>query len=370
MTLVDERFVPQTSPRSNAALVRSTADAGQGGLRAVRRALSPRPTTRRAAAGEASSELSRLPWPLDVAILGMGDGRPYCVVLPGRDRPRDAASPRCSRLRAAGRCRERRRAAADAAAGADRRGRRDRRSTSRAPKRRQALEAALGRTGDRLPISAVFETCGESRSRSIWAAAEEVHSHGRNVRHAARHRSDHRPHPRTLETVARDLSRPARRRGRQERQPRRRCPAATSRTALPSARPSDKAALGGDRVPNLGIITSYNDMLSAHQPFETFPALIKQAAREAGGVAQVAGGVPAMCDGVTQGQPGMELSLFSRDVIAMSAAVGLSHNMFDAAVYPRRLRQDRAGPGDRGADLRPSAGGVHSGRADDHRPAQ
>ncbi|HYI04328.1 MAG TPA: dihydroxy-acid dehydratase, partial [Reyranella sp.] len=97
--------------------------------------------------------------------------------------------------------------------------------------------------------------------------------------------------------------------------------------------PSEKIALGGDRVPNLGIITSYNDMLSAHQPFETFPQLIKQAAREAGGIAQVAGGVPAMCDGVTQGQPGMELSLFSRDVIAMAAAIGLSHNMFDAAVY-------------------------------------
>ncbi|MDW6025105.1 phosphogluconate dehydratase [Mesorhizobium sp. BAC0120] len=96
---------------------------------------------------------------------------------------------------------------------------------------------------------------------------------------------------------------------------------------------SDKSALAGDRVPNLGIITSYNDMLSAHQPFETFPTLIKEAAREAGGVAQVAGGVPAMCDGVTQGQPGMELSLFSRDVIALSAAVGLSHNMFDAAVF-------------------------------------
>ena len=97
--------------------------------------------------------------------------------------------------------------------------------------------------------------------------------------------------------------------------------------------PVDKAALAGDRVANLGIVTSYNDMLSAHQPFETFPQLIKQAAADAGGVAQVAGGVPAMCDGVTQGQPGMELSLFSRDVIAMSAAIGLSHNMFDAAVY-------------------------------------
>ncbi len=97
--------------------------------------------------------------------------------------------------------------------------------------------------------------------------------------------------------------------------------------------PSDKQALSGERIPNLGIVTSYNDMLSAHQPFERFPALIKQAAHEAGGVAQVAGGVPAMCDGVTQGRPGMELSLFSRDVIAMAAAIGLSHNMFDAAVY-------------------------------------
>jgi len=96
---------------------------------------------------------------------------------------------------------------------------------------------------------------------------------------------------------------------------------------------SDKTALSGDRVPNIGIITAYNDMLSAHQPFETFPALIREAARAAGGVAQVAGGVPAMCDGVTQGQAGMELSLFSRDVIAMSAAVGLSHNMFDAALF-------------------------------------
>ncbi len=97
--------------------------------------------------------------------------------------------------------------------------------------------------------------------------------------------------------------------------------------------PSEKVALAGDRAANLGIITAYNDMLSAHQPFETFPALIRQAALEAGGVAQVAGGVPAMCDGVTQGQPGMELSLFSRDLIAMAAGIGLSHNMFDAAVY-------------------------------------
>ncbi|HYE50814.1 MAG TPA: phosphogluconate dehydratase [Azospirillaceae bacterium] len=96
---------------------------------------------------------------------------------------------------------------------------------------------------------------------------------------------------------------------------------------------ADKEALKGGTTPNLAIVSAYNDMLSAHQPLERFPELIKRAAREAGAVAQFAGGVPAMCDGVTQGQPGMELSLFSRDVIAMSTAVALSHNMFDAALY-------------------------------------
>jgi len=94
----------------------------------------------------------------------------------------------------------------------------------------------------------------------------------------------------------------------------------------------DKSALRQLRWPNIAIVSSYNDMLSAHQPLERYPALIKRAAREAGAVAQFAGGVPAMCDGVTQGQPGMELSLFSRDVVAMATAVALSHNMFDAAL--------------------------------------
>ena len=94
----------------------------------------------------------------------------------------------------------------------------------------------------------------------------------------------------------------------------------------------DKAALREGREPNLGIVTAYNDMLSAHQPLGAFPAWIKEAAREAGATAQVAGGVPAMCDGITQGQPGMELSLFSRDVIAMATAVALSHSVFDAAL--------------------------------------
>ena len=97
--------------------------------------------------------------------------------------------------------------------------------------------------------------------------------------------------------------------------------------------PGDKDSIRMMNASNIGIVTSYNDMLSAHQPFETFPATIKAAASAMGSTAQFAAGVPAMCDGVTQGQPGMELSLFSRDVIAMSAAVGLSHNMFDAALY-------------------------------------
>ncbi|WP_370207875.1 phosphogluconate dehydratase [Pararhodobacter marinus] len=94
-----------------------------------------------------------------------------------------------------------------------------------------------------------------------------------------------------------------------------------------------KAALAADRQPNLGIVTAYNDMLSAHQPFETYPALIREAARAAGATAQVAGGVPAMCDGVTQGRVGMELSLMSRDTIALASAVAMSHDCYDAALW-------------------------------------
>jgi phosphogluconate dehydratase len=100
-----------------------------------------------------------------------------------------------------------------------------------------------------------------------------------------------------------------------------------------AAMAEDKARLAEGRAPNIGIVTAYNDMLSAHQPYEAYPDLIRAAARRMGATAQVAGGVPAMCDGVTQGQPGMELSLFSRDVIALAAGVALSHNCFDAALY-------------------------------------
>jgi phosphogluconate dehydratase len=97
--------------------------------------------------------------------------------------------------------------------------------------------------------------------------------------------------------------------------------------------PNDKAELKAGTAPNIAIVTAYNDMLSAHQPYERYPELIREAARKVGAVAQVAGGTPAMCDGVTQGQTGMELSLFSRDLIAQATAVALSHQMFDGALY-------------------------------------
>jgi phosphogluconate dehydratase len=99
-----------------------------------------------------------------------------------------------------------------------------------------------------------------------------------------------------------------------------------------AASPTQDKARALTQAPNIGIVTAYNDMLSAHQPLEHYPDIIRQAAREVGATAQVAGGVPAMCDGVTQGRPGMELSLFSREVIAMSTAVALSHDAFDGAL--------------------------------------
>jgi phosphogluconate dehydratase len=99
--------------------------------------------------------------------------------------------------------------------------------------------------------------------------------------------------------------------------------------ALPA---SDKFKVVADRAPHIGVVTAYNDMLSAHQPYEGFPAVIRDAARALGATVQVAGGVPAMCDGVTQGLPGMELSLFSRDTIAMGTAIALTHDVFDAAL--------------------------------------
>ncbi len=103
--------------------------------------------------------------------------------------------------------------------------------------------------------------------------------------------------------------------------------------AFAACGPTDKSRMRGGATPNLGIVTAYNDMLSAHQPYEAYPECIRTIAREQGATAQVAGGVPAMCDGVTQGRAGMELSLFSRDVIAQATAIGLSHDAFDTTVH-------------------------------------
>ena len=102
--------------------------------------------------------------------------------------------------------------------------------------------------------------------------------------------------------------------------------------AFAASSDGDKQRMRNPTAPNVAIVSAYNDMLSAHQPLERYPALIKAAAEEVGATAQYAGGVPAMCDGVTQGRPGMELSLFSRDVIAMSTGIALTHDAFDAAL--------------------------------------
>jgi phosphogluconate dehydratase len=116
-------------------------------------------------------------------------------------------------------------------------------------------------------------------------------------------------------------------------QPRSRLGCANLAHVFAASDATDKLHLRRDLGPNLAIVTAYNDMLSAHQPYETYPERIRAAARRCGASAQVAGGVPAMCDGITQGRRGMEMSLFSRDVIAMSAAIALSHEVYDAALY-------------------------------------
>ena len=115
--------------------------------------------------------------------------------------------------------------------------------------------------------------------------------------------------------------------------PRRKLSCGNLAHAFAACNDSDKATITSENAANLGIVTAYNDMLSAHQPYKDYPDQIKAVANAEGATAQVAGGVPAMCDGVTQGQPGMELSLYSREVVAMATAVGLTHNMFDGNVF-------------------------------------
>ena len=135
-------------------------------------------------------------------------------------------------------------------------------------------------------------------------------------------------------------------------------------------RRSTSCAIVAERAPNIGVVTAYNDMLSAHQPYERFPAVIRDEAHRLGATAQVAGGVPAMCDGVTQGRAGMELSLFSRDTIAMGTAIALSHDVFDAALLLGICDKIVPGPADRRAALRPPAVRVRARRADGERPVE
>src|SRR5690554_8231468 len=111
--------------------------------------------------------------------------------------------------------------------------------------------------------------------------------------------------------------------------PKRRLSCGNLAHAYAACNPGDKNTIRLMQTANLSITTAFNDMLSAHQPYEHYPEFIKEVARSMGCTAQVASGVPAMCDGVTQGQAGMELSLFSREVVAMATAIGLTHNMFD-----------------------------------------
>ena len=131
----------------------------------------------------------------------------------------------------------------------------------------------------------------------------------------------------------------------------------------------EKDRISKGQRPNLAIVTAYNDMLSAHQPYEHYPSIIKNAARGGGATAQVAGGVPAMCDGVTQGRDGMDLSLFSRDAIALATSVALSHDMYDAALYLGNLRQDRPRAANRGFNFWPSPRGIRTRRPNDIRLA-
>ncbi len=129
----------------------------------------------------------------------------------------------------------------------------------------------------------------------------------------------------------------------------------------------DKLRVLTDRAPNIGIVTAYNEMLSAHQPYERYPCLIREEARRLGATAQVAGGVPAMCDGVTQGMPGMELSLFSRDTIAMATAGRAFARRVRRGPFTGCVRQDRSGTFDRSAAFRTSAVRVRAGGSDEYR---
>ncbi len=310
VTLVDERQVPETSERSNARLVREHL------LKNKAAAASFVPLFNNAEAEKMS--------PFDVAILGMGADGHTASFFPGADRLAEAidagsdkrliaitapgaGEPRLTFtlpvIEKAGRL-------APPHRGAGQEGR-ARQGSGRWPRRGHAGARRPPQCHTRHPLLVPVKENEMSVTESISAVTEKIVKRSRDAR------------ARYLDKIDNAIAR----------QPKRKSLGCANVAHGFAACGTDKDALRNGSGPNLAIVTAYNDMLSAHQPFETYPELIRKAAREAGGTAQVAGGVPAMCDGVTQGETGMELSLFSRDVIALSTAVALSHQMFDAAVY-------------------------------------
>ncbi len=316
VTLVDERKVPESSERSNARLVRQHL-------------LQNKAAAARFVPLFGNADAAKTPF--DVAVLGMGSDGHTASFFPGGDRLAEAidsdtpkrlieinapgaGEPRLTFtlpvLEASGRL-------ASFTSKGRKRSRSWRRPWPTAPKRkcRCAPSCAALRpsryTG--VPPREPEQRFRCPSSATISAVTEKIIARSRPRRRA--------------------LSRQDRRRRRAPAPARKALGCANVAHGFAACTTSDKDELRNGDGANLGIVTAYNDMLSAHQPFETYPDLIRNAARAAGGTAQVAGGVPAMCDGVTQGETGMELSLFSRDVIALSTAVALSHQMFDAAVY-------------------------------------
>ena len=276
---------------------------------------------------DAETRIADLPWPLDVAVLGMGEDAHTASLFPWRATGYARAIATDARL--AWVVPEQAPVPAPHAritftlSGALLAARELLLSIAGESKLVVYRQAALARD-EAMPISLVLNQT--QTPVSVWIALNmnTPPAHHPRPRHAAHHRPQRRP-ARPVPAHRRDLGQgrhPARRHGLRQHGPH------DGRDAVQR----QAQRIHAEKAPHLGVVTAYNDMLSAHQPYEHYPELLRAHARSLGFSAQVAGGVPAMCDGVTQGAAGMELSLFSRDVIALGTAVALSHNVFDAAL--------------------------------------
>ena len=282
--------------------------------------------TPEAAIADASTRLADLPRPFDAVVLGMGEDGHTASLFPGADNLAAALAPKNGQavmaIRAPGAPQPRLTLTLPALLDA-----RNLFVLFAGPAKRRAYELACSDGPlEEMPIRGVLRGAVRAGRRLPYSLRSRIMPVQERVaditeRIVKRSRSDRQ---RYLDHI-----REAARRGPQ----RGKLSCGNLAHGFAACGADDKQDLTGDVKANIAIVSAYNDMLSAHQPFERFPALIKQAAREVGAVAQFAGGVPAMCDGVTQGQRGMELSLFSRDVVALATAVALSHDMFDAALY-------------------------------------